>query len=84
VASSIEKSQNKKLRGDKEFFLVSDPPFAMFCWNMSLTEAAGVCVLAANRGEWLALKRATSREEILFPPLPLSYALFSTRLQEDL
>ena len=51
VASLTEGSPLGKLREDRQPFLVSIPAFVLFCWNMSLTEAAGVFVLAANRGK---------------------------------
>lgn len=50
AASPIEGFPFGKLRDDREAFLVSSPPFALFHWNTSL-EAAGVCVLTANRGK---------------------------------
>lgn len=66
------------------FLLVSIPPFALFYWNMSLTEAAGVCVLAANRGKSWHWKDLLPERRSCFHHYHFPRTYSAPRLQEDL
>lgn len=71
-------------QGRQNPFLVSIPPFALFYGNRRLTEAAGVCVLAANRGKNWHWKELLPGRRSYFHHYHFPRTYSAPRLWEDL
>lgn len=84
VASPTEGSPIGKVGDDRKLCLVSLPAFVQFYGNMSLTEAAGACVLAANRGKSWHGKELLPEKRSCFHHYHFPRTYSAPRLQEDL